>query len=57
MNKIEFEIKCKHCKRFLATANKSTEVAIKCSNSKCKKLETYKIVFLSEHVNAHKNAG
>lgn len=51
-----FEIKCKHCKRFLATTDKSTEVAIKCSNSKCKKLETYKIVFLSEHVNAHKTA-
>lgn len=44
-----FEIKCRHCSRFLGTADKSTTVTIKCSNSKCKKLETYKIVFLSDY--------
>lgn len=43
-----YEIKCKHCQRFLGTTDKSTTITIKCSNSKCKKLETYKIVFVSD---------
>lgn len=42
------EIKCKHCDRFLANATASASVEIKCSNSKCKKLDTYNIVFISE---------
>jgi phage FluMu protein Com len=45
---MKFDIKCKHCKRFLATTNKSTVIDLKCSNSSCKKLETYKITFMSD---------
>jgi phage portal protein BeeE/phage FluMu protein Com len=40
-----FDIKCTHCDRFLGKATDSTTVTLKCSNSKCKKLETYAIVF------------
>lgn len=47
---IKFEVKCHHCGRFLANAVKSTTMELKCSNSKCKKLDTYKIVFISDHM-------
>lgn len=40
-----FNIKCAHCDRFLGTVEQNTTVSIKCSNSSCKKLETYTIVF------------
>lgn len=43
-----YDIHCKHCKRFLATTEKSVTITLKCSNSKCKKLETYKVVFLTD---------
>lgn len=45
---MKYEIKCKKCDRFLATTNKSTTIELKCSNSKCKALETYKITFMSD---------
>lgn len=45
---MKYDIKCKDCKRFLGTTDKSTEVSIKCSNSKCKAMNTYKVVFASE---------
>lgn len=45
---MEFEIKCTDCSRFLATTEKSVELTIKCSNSKCKKLNEYKIVFATD---------
>lgn len=48
MKQVEYEIKCKHCGRFLGLATKSTEAQIKCSNSKCKEMNDVKIVFLSE---------
>jgi phage FluMu protein Com len=51
---MKFDIKCKDCKRFLGTTDKSAEVELKCSNSKCKALHTYKIVFLSDVVKSHK---
>lgn len=44
----EHEIKCKYCGRFLGKATKSLEAQIKCSSSKCKKMNDVKIVFLSE---------
>lgn len=43
-----YDIKCKHCGRFLGKTEVSTKVEIKCSNSACKKLETYDIVFLTD---------
>ena len=50
-----YDIKCKHCDRFLGSTNKSTTVILKCSNSKCKKLEVYHIVFMTDHIlNPHK---
>lgn len=39
------EIHCLDCNRFLGTADEDTTVTLKCSNSKCKKLATYAIVF------------
>lgn len=45
-----YEIKCKSCDRFLGTTDKSVEVTIKCSNSSCKILNEYKIVFMSDHI-------
>lgn len=48
-----YDIKCRHCNRFLGNTNKSTVVSIKCSNSKCKKLETYKIVMISDYIKQH----
>lgn len=50
---MEMEIKCKACKRFLGKVKQSTEVSIKCSNSKCKELNEYKIVFYSDMVKQH----
>lgn len=51
---MKFEIKCKHCGRFLAHATKSTVIELKCSNSRCKKLDTYRITFMSDLVaNGH----
>jgi len=52
-----YEIKCKDCKRFLGSTDKSIEVTIKCSNSKCKKLNEYKIVFMSDHIKKEKHHG
>jgi phage FluMu protein Com len=53
---VNYEIKCKHCGRFLGETSQSTTIKIKCSNSSCKKLETYKVVYLSEHLkNEHHN--
>lgn len=48
MNGIIYDISCKHCGRFLGKAESSTTITLKCSNSSCKKLDTYKIVFLSD---------
>lgn len=45
---MKYNIHCKSCNRFLATVEKSTEITIKCSNSSCKKLETYKILFATD---------
>lgn len=45
---MKIEVKCRHCGRFLANATKSTTMELKCANSKCKALDTYKIVFLSD---------
>jgi phage FluMu protein Com len=42
------EIKCKHCDRYLGETDKSIELSLKCSNTKCKKLEIYKIMFISD---------
>lgn len=42
------EIHCKHCDRFLGTTDKSTVVTLKCSNTKCKKMETYIFTFASD---------
>lgn len=50
---MKFDIHCKHCKRYLASTEKSVELSLKCSNSKCKKLETYRIVFLTDHFKSH----
>lgn len=47
---MKFDIKCKHCKRYLASTEKSIEVELKCSNSKCKKLETYKIIMMTDYM-------
>lgn len=54
---MNYDIKCKHCNRFLATTNKSTEITLKCSNSSCKKLDTYEITFMSDLIlNGHSHA-
>jgi phage FluMu protein Com len=50
---MEYEIKCLHCKRFLGKTKSSVTVDIKCSNSGCKKLETYRIVMLSDYMKTH----
>jgi phage FluMu protein Com len=51
---MKFDIKCKHCSRYLGSTNKSVSLDIKCSNSKCKKLETYTITFMSDLIlNGH----
>lgn len=50
---IKAEVKCRHCGRFLANAIKSATMELKCSNSSCKKLDTYKIVFLSDYIKTH----
>lgn len=55
MKDIVHEIKCKHCGRFLGETKVSTVVTIKCSNSKCKKLEKYRIEFLSDHLKEKKH--
>lgn len=49
-----YDIKCKSCQRFLGATGESVTVSIKCSNSKCKALHTYKIVFLSDLAKSHK---
>jgi len=48
MNQVKAEVKCRHCKRFLANATQSATMELKCSNSSCKKLDTYKVVFISD---------
>ena len=50
---MEVKIQCKHCGRFLGIATKSMNAQLKCSNSKCKKLETYKVVFLTDYIKGH----
>lgn len=45
-----YDIKCSDCGRYLATTDKGVSLQIKCSNSKCKSLKTYNIVFMSEHL-------
>lgn len=45
---MKIDIKCRHCNRFLANATKSATMELKCSNSKCKKLDTYNVVFMSD---------
>lgn len=52
-----FNVDCKHCGRFLATVDKSTEITLKCSNSSCKKLETYKITFATDMIGESHNHG
>jgi len=52
---MKYEVKCRHCKRFLANATTSSTMELKCSNSKCKKLDTYRIVFISEYHNHDHN--
>ena len=52
---MEYEIKCKHCNRFLAKATKSVEVELKCSNSKCKQMAKYKVVFMSDYNKRHEH--
>lgn len=52
-NKIEYEVKCRHCKRFLGLAKNSVTMDIKCSNSQCKKMDTYRIVMLSDYMKNH----
>ena len=48
------EIKCLHCKRFLGKTKKSIEaIDLKCSGSQCKKLDTYRIVMLSDYMKTH----
>lgn len=41
------EIKCKHCQRYLGETSNSVSLTLKCSNTKCKKLDVYRIVFAS----------
>jgi phage FluMu protein Com len=54
MNQVKAEVKCRHCSRFLANATQSAVMELKCSNSKCKKLDTYKVVFMSDMIkNGH----
>ena len=53
MKQIEHEIKCKHCGRFLGIVNKSMQAQIKCSNSKCKKMNDVKIVFMLDLFKKH----
>ena len=50
---ISYEIKCKFCNRFLGKATKSMEAEIKCSSSKCKKMNKQHIVFLSDYMKKH----
>lgn len=52
---MKIEVKCKYCGRFLANATQTATMELKCSNSKCKKLDTYKIVFLSDYYEHHKH--
>lgn len=47
------EIHCKHCDRFLGTTDCSVSVTLKCSNTKCKKMETYNITFASDLGESH----
>lgn len=51
---MEYKIKCK-CGRFLGSTTKSTEVTLKCSDSRCKSLETYDIVFMSDYEHTQEN--
>lgn len=44
------DLKCGHCSRFLGSMDCSGRVTIKCSNSKCKKLETYEVTFVEKEV-------
>lgn len=54
MNDIIHNIECRHCGRFLGTTGTSVNLSLKCANSSCKKLDTYKIVFMSEyHSSSH----
>lgn len=53
---MKFDIKCKNCSRYLASTTKSMSAELKCSNSKCKSLETYNITFMSDMIlNGHKH--
>lgn len=49
------EVRCKYCDRFIPVeASKSSEIKIKCSDRKCKKWNTIKVVMMSDHI---KNKG
>lgn len=42
------DIKCTDCGRWLGSTEKSVNVTLKCSNSKCKSLKNYNIKLASE---------
>lgn len=52
-----YEIKCRFCKRFIQIVENSGTFHVKCGNSTCRKkregLDTYKVVFMSDHYKNH----
>ena len=45
---VKADVRCKHCSRFITSLSKQFNDTLKCPNSSCKKMDTYKIVFMSD---------
>lgn len=41
------DLRCKHCSRFITPISKPFNDFQKCPNSQCKKIDTYKVDFVS----------